>query len=142
MKKIYFLTLILTFCLFTSACVSKNVSNEIEQPKELVVEQTSTLENWDISVAPRLDHKKWVYDTAIKYLGDKTVKLTVNYYDKTKVTYNDLAPLQVQKSFGSFDYEKSVYSKQNKDLSFNLKWVEGIKTFSGDTEFKIKPKNH
>ncbi len=89
MKKLYILTL---FCLFTSACVSKNVSNEIEQPKELVVEQTSPLENWDISVVPRLDHKKWVYDTAIKYLGDKPVKLTVNYYDKTKVTYNDLAP--------------------------------------------------
>jgi hypothetical protein len=65
MKKLYFLTLILTFCLFTSACISKNVSNEIEQPKELVVEQTSTLENWDISVVPRLYHKKWVLSGAL-----------------------------------------------------------------------------
>lgn len=142
MKKLYFLTLILTICLFTSACISKNVSNEIEQPIELMVEQSSTLKNWDIRVVPRLDHKKWVYDTSIKYLGDKPVKLKVIYYDKTKVTYNDLAPLQVQESFGSFDYEKSVYSKQNKNLSFHLKWVEGKKAFSGDVEFKVKAKNN
>jgi len=139
MKKLYFITLILTFSLFTSACVSNNVSNE--QPKELMVDQTSKIEKWDIRVIPRLDHKKWVYDTAIKYLGEKPVKLTVNYYDKTKVTYNDVAPFQVQETFGSYDYEKSVYSKQNKNLSINLKWVEGNKTFSSDVEFIVKPKN-
>ncbi|MEH7403219.1 hypothetical protein V7148_19820 [Gottfriedia acidiceleris] len=93
MKKRYLLALILTFCLFMSACKSMNASIKTDQPKTLNVKQTKVIKNWEIKVTPRLDHKKWVYDTSIKYLGDKNVQhLTVIYYDKTKVDYEEVKP--------------------------------------------------
>ncbi len=60
-----------------------------------------------------MDHKKWVYDTIIKFNGDKTVNLTVLNYDKTKIRYEDVKPLIPLKTFGSYDYEESVYSRKN-----------------------------
>lgn len=142
MKKLYFLTLILTFCLFSSACESMNTSNESKQPKKLNVEQISKLENWDIKVIPRLDHEKWVYDTTIKFLGDKTVNLSVLNYEKTKIKYQDVKPQIPLETFGSYDYEESVYSRKNSQLSFTLKWSEGNnKVYTGIAKFKVKPQN-
>ncbi|GGI11761.1 hypothetical protein [Gottfriedia solisilvae] len=141
MKKIFILTLILTVCLITSACVSMNTSNKSIQPKKLDVEQTSKLENWDIQAIPRMDHKKWVYDTIIKFNRDKTVNLTVLNYDKTKIRYEDVKPLIPLKTFGSYDYEESVYSRKNSHLSFTLKWSEGDKIYNGVAKFNVKSQN-
>ncbi|MGG2027964.1 hypothetical protein AB1282_19885 [Gottfriedia sp. S16(2024)] len=143
MKKRYFLALILTFCIFMSACSSMNASNETEQPKTLDVKQTKLIKNWDIKVIPRLDHKKWVYDTSITYLGEKNVlHLTVSNYDKTRLGYENVKPQTPLKTFGSYDYEGSVYSKKNSHLSFTLKWSEGNnRVFNKVAEFNVKPKN-
>ncbi|WP_088044286.1 hypothetical protein [Bacillus sp. EAC] len=141
MKKRYFLTLILSFCIFISACSTMNASNETEQPKTLDVKQTRVLKDWDIKVIPRLDHKKWVYDTSITYLGEKNVlHLTVTDYAKTEVEYENVKPHSPLKTFGSYDYEGSVYSNKKNQLSFTLTWSEGNNNYSKIATFKIKPK--
>ncbi|WP_129692137.1 hypothetical protein [Gottfriedia acidiceleris] len=113
MKKRYFLTLNLTFFLFMSACTLMNTSNETDQSKTLGVKQTKMIKNWDIKVTPRLNHKKWVYDTSITYLGEKNVlHLTVSNYDKTKLEYENVSPQTPLETFGSYDYEESIYSKK------------------------------
>lgn len=143
MKINYFLALIISFCIIMSACSSMNVSNETEQPKALEVKQTKVIKNWDINVIPRLDHKKWVYDTSITYLGEKNVlHLTVSDYAKTKVEYENVKPNTPLKSFGSYDFDGSVYSRKNNQLSFKLKWSEGNnRVYTGVAKFKVKPKN-
>ncbi|MES9684304.1 hypothetical protein CN514_06085 [Bacillus sp. AFS001701] len=141
MKK-YFLALILTFCLFMSACTSINASDGTDQTKTLYVKQMKVIKNWDVKVTPRLDHKRWVYDTSITYLGDENVQhLTVIYYDKTKVDYEEVKPQTPLESFGSSDYENSVYSRRNNHLSFTLKWSEdNNKVYTGVTNFNVKSK--
>ena len=141
MKKRYFLTLILSFCIFISACSTMNVSNETEQPKKLDVKQTRVLKDWDIKVIPRLDHKKWVYDTSITYLGETSIPhLVVLNYDKSELEYENVKPRTPLKTFGRYDYEGSVYSNKKNQLSFTLTWSEGINNYSKIATFKIKPK--
>lgn len=140
-------TLLLCSCSMNTKTESKKpqtiaTRNECKQPKKLEVEQTSKLKNWDIKVIPRLDHEKWVYDTKIKFLGDKTVNLTVLNYDKTNIKYKDVKPQIPLETFGSYDYEGSVYSRKNNHLSFTLKWSEGTsKVYTGVIKVKVNPKN-
>ncbi|WP_409303912.1 hypothetical protein [Peribacillus sp. SCS-155] len=120
-----------------------NACQNVSQPSQsLIVEQTlkENIEEWDITVSPRKEKSKWVYDTKLEYLGNKPVNITLTNYDKTKITYNGMEPRVPAPTTGSADYKDSVYSKSNSILEFNLDWeAEGIK-HSGKTVFKIKPK--
>ncbi|MET3195226.1 hypothetical protein [Bacillus sp. OAE603] len=137
MKKFYFLTLIIV-CILNSAC---SLTKNDKQAKELEVNQLSKIKDWDIKILPRYDHKKWVYDTKIKYLGERPANLSLINYDSTEITYNEVQPSQVLETFGSFDYKSSVYSRKNNNLIFKLKWSEGNKIFSDVAEFKVESKN-
>ncbi|WP_338472832.1 hypothetical protein R4Z10_08950 [Niallia sp. XMNu-256] len=116
--------------------------NVPEIPDNLTVKQVlkQNIEEWDISVIPRKETDNWVYDTQLEFLGDTPVNVTVIYYDKTKVTYNELKPLEPILTTGSADYKDSVYSKENSRLEFELEWEKkGIKHY-GKTVFKVTPK--
>jgi hypothetical protein len=116
--------------------------NVPETPDNLTVKQVlkENIEEWDISVIPRKVTDNWVYDTQLEFLGDTPVNVTVIYYDKTKVTYNELKPLEPILTTGSADYKDSVYSKGNSRLEFELEWQKkGIKHY-GKTVFKVMPK--
>lgn len=131
MNKRYFLLLILTFCLIMTACTSINARNETVQPKKVVIKQTKEIWNWDIKVIPKLEHKKWVYDTSITYLGETSLPhLVVLNYDKSKLEYENVKPQTPLETFGSYDYEGSVYSKKKNQLSFTLTWSEGSNNYS------------
>ncbi|WP_409274641.1 hypothetical protein V1499_06140 [Neobacillus sp. SCS-31] len=116
--------------------------NVPQMPQSLNVEQVvkENIQEWDISVSPRKDKNKWVYDTQLEYLGNTPVKVTLTNYDKTKITYNGMEPLVPAPTFGSADYKESVYSKENSILEFELEWeAQGAKKF-GKTVFEIRPK--
>ncbi|WP_088068818.1 hypothetical protein [Gottfriedia luciferensis] len=141
MNKRYFFLLFLSMFLLMTACTSINTSNETVQPKKVVIKQTKEIWNWDIKVIPRLNHKKWVYDTSITYLGEKTVPhLVVLNYDQSKLEYDNVKPHTPLKTFGSYDYEGSVFSNKKNQLSFTLTWSEGYNNYSKIVVFKIKPK--
>lgn len=136
MRQSFFILICLVFIL--NAC-----QNEPKAPQNLNVKQVlkENIEEWDISVTPRKENDKWVYDTQLEYLGDTPVNVTVTYYDKTKVTYNGMVPLEPTPTTGSVDYKESVYSRENSILEFEVEWEEkGIKHY-GKTVFKVTPIN-
>jgi hypothetical protein len=137
MRKVICIFIICFSVFFLFAC-----QNSTQKPNSLNVEQVSksNINKWVVAVKPRLVKDKWVYDTEIEYLGNSTVTLTVVYYDKTKVTYEELQPFNPIKTKGSPDYKESVYSEENSSLKFELQWKENGNIKYGETIFNVMPK--
>lgn len=135
MRQSIFILICLVFILYACQSVPKALQNL--NVKQVLKEN---IEDWDISVIPRKENDKWVYDTQLEYLGNTPVNVTVTYYDKTKVTYNGMVPLEPTPTTGSVDYKESIYSRENSILEFEVEWEEkGIKHY-GKTVFKVTPK--
>lgn len=137
MQKLFSVILIIAVLLLSTSC--QNIS---QPPKKLIIKEITkhNVGQWDIRIKPRLEHKKWVYDINIQYLGKSPVDATILYYDHAKVTLEKLQPFATQSYIGSYDYKDSVYSKENSNLKFKLTWLEKGETFEGDAEYKIYPK--
>jgi len=112
MKKVFSVLIVLgSLLILLAACQNKQ---EDELPPKLGVKKVSEsdVEDWKINIITRKEHKKWVYDIEVTYLEDTPVDVTVTPSDTNKYGYKGALnePLTM---YGSYDYEPSVYSKDN-----------------------------
>lgn len=112
-------------------------------PTKLKVETVSesNVEDWKIEILTRLDHKKWVYDVRVNYLGKDNVAVTIKTLpDGNEYAYEKVSkePLMLK---GGYDYEPSVYSKENDEAIIKLNWTkEGTsKVNTGEATYRLVP---
>lgn len=140
MKKVISLLIVLSSLLIIlAACQNKQ---EDGLPPKLDVEKVSerNVEDWKINIITRKEHKKWVYDIEVTYLKDTPVDVTVTPSDTNKYGYKGALnePLTM---YGSYDYEPSVYSKDNNKVKVQLDWKakDSNKRNHGEANFKLIP---
>jgi len=140
MKKSLSVLIVLSNLLFLLAACQDKQENGL--PPKLDVKKVSerNVEDWKINIITRKEHKEWVYDIEVTYLKDKPVDVTVTPSDTNKYGYKGALnePLTM---YGSYDYEPSVYSKDNNTVKVQLDWKvkDSNKRNHGEAVFKLIP---